>query len=86
MSATVDFYLARATENALAAKETDLANVRERCLRSEAVWRALADRLIHIEEKKQRDALEKVSRAAVEKNNVISWPVAPYKHRSKPLG
>lgn len=62
MSATVDFYLARAAENALAAEATDLSNVRERCLRSEAVWRVLAERLIHTEEKKQKDALEKAAR------------------------
>lgn len=64
MTATVDFYLARAAENARAADETDLANVRDRCLRSEAVWRAMADRLNHIEKKKQQDVLEKALRAA----------------------
>lgn len=80
MSATVDFYLARAAENARAAEETDLANVRERCLRSEAVWRTLADRLIHIEKKKLQDAQDKSTRLTGEQGN-ISWPVAPYKHR-----
>ncbi|MGD9809772.1 MAG: hypothetical protein AB7U35_00375 [Sphingobium sp.] len=64
MSATVDFYLARATENARAADETDLANVRERCLRSETVWRDMAARQGQIEKKKRHDALEKAARTA----------------------
>lgn len=59
MSATVDFYLARAAESAQAARETNLVNVRERCLRAEAAWRAMADRLIRVEDKKKQDALEK---------------------------
>ena len=70
MSATVDFYLARAAENALAAQETDLANVRERCLRSEAVWRALADRASHVEKRKHRDALEKAARLIGELDSI----------------
>ena len=63
MSATVEFYLTRAAENAQAAKETDLLNVRERCLRSEAVWRDMAARQGQIEKKKKQDALEKALRA-----------------------
>jgi len=62
MSANVDFYLARAAENALAAEKTDLLNVRERCLRSAAAWQAMAERQSHIEEKKEQDALEKAQR------------------------
>lgn len=62
MSATVDFYLARAAENALAAENTDLVNVRERCLRAEAAWQILANRLIFLEKKKLQDALEKAIR------------------------
>lgn len=60
MSATVELYLARAAESALAAKQTDLANVRERCLRSESVWRAMADRLTDVEKMKERNAQEKI--------------------------
>lgn len=45
MSATRDFYLARADESASDAQAAVLDNVRERCLRSEAAWRAMADRL-----------------------------------------
>lgn len=63
MSATADFYLARAAESAQAAAATDLVNVRERCLRSEAAWRNMADRLIRIENQKQLDAIEKARRS-----------------------
>lgn len=66
MSATVDFYLTRAAESAQAAQDTDLVNVRERCLRAEAAWRAIAERLIRIEEKKKRDAQEKAERIVSE--------------------
>ena len=65
MSATVDFYLARAAESALAATETELANVRERCLRSEPVWRVMADRQSDVEKMKERNALEKAQRNLV---------------------
>ncbi|HEY1124854.1 MAG TPA: hypothetical protein VGE65_04420 [Sphingobium sp.] len=63
MSATSDFYLLRANENAKAAAETNLVNVRERCLRAESAWRTMADRLIETEKKKKDDALEKAQRA-----------------------
>jgi hypothetical protein len=62
MSVTVDFYLLRAAECAAAARDTNLANVRDRCLRSEAAWRVMADRLIEVERKKKADALEKAQR------------------------
>lgn len=60
---TVAFYLARADENAQAARNTNLTNVRERCLRAEAAWRAMADRLTRIEEHKKKDALDKAQQA-----------------------
>ncbi len=44
MSATYDYYVARAEECVRDARATALPNVRERCLRSEAVWRDLAGR------------------------------------------
>jgi hypothetical protein len=46
MSVTSDFYLNRAAECAREARETRLENVRERCLRAEAAWMAMADRLL----------------------------------------
>jgi hypothetical protein len=44
-TATRDFYLTRADECARDAAEAILENVRERSLRSEAVWRDMADRV-----------------------------------------
>ena len=49
MSATSDFYRARAVECAAEAHATRLDNVRERYLRSEAAWLAMADRLMRAE-------------------------------------
>lgn len=46
MSASSDFYFARARESREAADETDLQNVRERCLRAEAAWLAIGNRLL----------------------------------------
>lgn len=43
MSQSYDFYAARAIEAAKEAKEALLDNVRERALRSEATFRALAE-------------------------------------------
>ena len=50
MSSTSDFYRARAAECAAEAQAAVLDNVRERCLRSEAAWRAMADRLARSED------------------------------------
>lgn len=47
MSHTSAFYLACADECAREASATILENVRERHLRSEAAWRAMAARLLH---------------------------------------
>ncbi len=57
MSTNSDYYLARADESARDAKEAKLANVRDRCLRAEAAWRAMAARLLHGE--RLRDAAAK---------------------------
>jgi hypothetical protein len=45
MSATIDFYTAQAAKCGAEAAATDLTNVRERCLRSQAAWLAMADRI-----------------------------------------
>lgn len=50
MSATSDFYLARANECANDAAKTPLDNVRDRFLRAEAAWRVMADRLTQAED------------------------------------
>ena len=62
MSITSDFYLARAEESARDAASTTLSNVRERCLRSEAAWRSMADRLMRGEVMRDRIAAEKAAR------------------------
>ena len=61
MSVTSDFYLARANECARDAASSDLVNVGERALRSEAAWRSMAERLLRGEV--MRDALA-VAKAA----------------------
>lgn len=61
MSATSDFYLARAGECARDAQESKLANVRERCLRSEAAWRAMAERVLNNEAARERNEAEKAA-------------------------
>lgn len=63
MSATSDFYLARAVESARDAQTTVLPNVRERCLRSEAAWRTMADRLLRSETAREQHATEKAARS-----------------------
>lgn len=44
MAQSITFYLERAEEAAKEAANTTLENVRERALRSEAAWRAMAAR------------------------------------------
>lgn len=53
MSQTLDLYLARADEAATEARQATLNNVRDRCLRSEAAWRDMADRQTRIERLRQ---------------------------------
>lgn len=54
MSVTSDFYLSRAAECAREAGETRLDNVRDRCLRSEAAWRTMAERVLRSEISKSK--------------------------------
>lgn len=49
MSQTFQFYDDRANEAAIEAERADLLMVRERALRSESVWRALADQARKVE-------------------------------------
>lgn len=59
MSVTSSFYLARAIDCAREASATDLANVRERCLRSEAAWRAMAERVLRTEASRSKREAER---------------------------
>ncbi|MPT47882.1 MAG: hypothetical protein E2598_05580 [Sphingobium sp.] len=62
MSATSDFYLARAEQNAYEARECNLANVRDRYLHSQAVWQALADRVLISETTREAQLAEKIAK------------------------
>jgi hypothetical protein len=61
MSSQYDFYLARAAEARADADAAKLDNVRDRCLRSEAAWAAMADRAGRTDkarEQRERDKAE----------------------------
>jgi hypothetical protein len=62
MSVTSDFYLARANECSREAEASTLDNVRERYLRAEAAWRAMAGRLQRGEQLRDEAATEKAAR------------------------
>jgi hypothetical protein len=59
MAAHHDFYLARAAEARAAAQDATLSNVRERCLRSEAAWMEMADRVERGERMREKLLAEK---------------------------
>lgn len=62
MSTTSEFYLARAEESLRDAQSATLDNVRDRCLRSEAAWRQMAERLARGEVMRETLAAEKAKR------------------------
>jgi hypothetical protein len=68
VSATSDFYLARAAQSQREAAETSLDNVRDRCLRAEAAWMAMADRLLRSETERHRQAADKADAARMEQS------------------
>jgi len=55
------FFLARAQQARVEADEADLHHVRERCLRSEAAWSALADRAQRAERMRIQEQLRKAA-------------------------
>ena len=59
MSATTDFYLARAADCARDAAAATLDNVRERNLRAEAAWLAMANKLMRGEQMRAQREAEK---------------------------
>lgn len=61
MSTSSSFYLARAEACANEAEEAVLENVRERCLRAEAAWRAMADRTLRAQAMRDEREAEKPS-------------------------
>ena len=66
--AQLEFYLARAEQARAEADAATLDHVRERCLRSQAAWTALADRAERSERLRVEEAQRKAeqARAAVE--------------------
>lgn len=61
MSSTREFYINQADTCARAAAETNLSQVRDRNLRSEAAWREMADRLQRAEEMRDATAAAKAA-------------------------
>jgi hypothetical protein len=64
MSVQHEFYLARADEAKRDAEAATLSNVRDRCLRSEAAWRSMADRAERTEQMRARSEAEKAAACA----------------------
>lgn len=58
MAFTLDFCEARASEAAEAASKAYLDNVRDRELRSEAAWRAMANQILQTEKKREARLIE----------------------------
>ena len=69
MSATFEFYDARATEAAAAAKEATLDNVRERNLRAERTWRGLAEQSRKAAHDRAKQEHERAARREAEASN-----------------
>lgn len=56
-----DLYLQRAEQARAEAAEAKLANVRDRCLRSEAAWKEMADRAERTEKMRATQAAAKAA-------------------------
>lgn len=66
MSQTYEFYAARAAEAAADAKAATLDNVRERALRSQATWKALADQARAVSRQREKIEAEKAAAREIE--------------------
>jgi hypothetical protein len=69
MAQTYEFYAERADAAAAAAEKATLDNVRERELRSEKTWRALADQARKVAEDRATADAEREARRAAEALN-----------------
>jgi len=58
-NSNLDFYLARAAQARAEAEAATLTHVRERCLRSEEAWTAMAERAERSEQMKAAEAQRK---------------------------
>jgi len=63
MSIQHEFYLARAAEAKRDADAATLSNVRDRCLRSEAAWRSMAERAERTEKMRAKSEADKAAAA-----------------------
>jgi len=61
MSVQHEFYLARAAEARSDADSAILANVRDRCLRSEAAWLSMAERAERTEKMRAKSEADKAA-------------------------
>ncbi len=64
MSSHHEFYAARAAEARADAEAATLDNVRDRCLRSEAAWSAMAARAERSDKAREKLIVEKAAAAA----------------------
>jgi hypothetical protein len=65
MSSHHEFYVARAAEARADAAAATLDNVRDRCLRSEAAWSAMAARAERSDKAREKIIIEKASAASM---------------------
>ncbi|NTZ42613.1 hypothetical protein G7A66_05840 [Altererythrobacter sp. SALINAS58] len=72
MSQTYEFYSERAQESAKQASEATLDNVRERALRSEAVWLDLAHRARQVARDRRVADEERAARRAAEQEDATA--------------
>ncbi|MGN6496465.1 MAG: hypothetical protein ACTHKM_03600 [Tsuneonella sp.] len=72
MSQTYEFYDARANEAAAEARAATLDNVRERNLRAEKTWRALADQARKVQLDRGKAEAERAERRAAEANEAAA--------------
>ena len=71
LSHTFEFYTARADQSAAEAGTADLANVRERALRSEKTWRGLADLAQRTVTERAKAETERAERRAAEAEQAL---------------
>ena len=76
MSNTFEFYTERADQSAAEASAADLANVRERALRSEKTWRGLAVLAESMVAARATSAAERGERRASEAGQAVALAAA----------
>jgi hypothetical protein len=74
MSTHADYYLARADEARRDADAATLANVRDRCLRSEAAWREMASRAARTDRMRSEAEAQKAALVAQREREQAAVP------------